>query len=124
MEEMFKVFYVIGYYILIVCYGFGVGKENTEYVVNVVNDQWNFGFFCCFQQIFCQMCCQFIQCFVNVWLCDFIQIGEICCYCNWVIGKCICLIDWICWGQCIYYIMMIIECVYWYFIVDDFVEVG
>lgn len=35
---MFKVFYVIGYYILIVCYGFGVGKENIEYVVNVVND--------------------------------------------------------------------------------------
>ena len=124
MEETLKAFHVTGHHILIARHGLGVGKENTEHAANVVNDQRNSGFFCHFQQTFCQTCCQLIQRFVNARLRDFIQTGETRCHRNRVTGKRTRLIDRTRRGQRIHYITTTTECAYRHSTADDFAEAG
>ena len=124
MEETLKAFHVTGHHILIARHGLGVGKENTEHAANVVYHQRNSGFFCRFQQTFCQTCCQLIQRFVNARLRDFIQTGETSSHRNRVTGKRTRLIDRTGRGQRIHYITTTTECAYRHSTADDFAEAG
>lgn len=124
MEEVFELFNVVFYYVLIVGDGFGIGKEDVEYVVDVIDYQWDFGVMCCIQQVLCQLVSQFSQGFMDFWLCYFVQVGEVSCYGDWVVGQGVCLIDWIGGCQGVYYFMVVVEGVYWYFVVDDFFQIG